>query len=185
MSEPIRIEAPLTDDVVKKLKIGTEVLLSGVIYTARDTAHQRFVDMLAAGKPLPFDLKGSIIFYVGPSPAKPGKVIGAAGPTTSYRMDPFAPTLMKNGLKGMIGKGQRNKGVIDAMKEHVCVYFGATGGAAALIAKSIVEAQVIAFEELGAEAVTKLRVKDMPLIVANDCYGGDLYAEGCKKWARP
>jgi len=184
MSEHIKIETPLTDEVIKKLKIGMEVFISGTIYTARDAAHQKLVDLISAGKPLPFDLKGSTIYYVGPSPAKPGQVIGAAGPTTSYRMDPFVETLMKNGMKGMIGKGERNQDVINALKKYVGVYFGATGGAAALLAKSITEAKVIAFEELGAEAIAMYKVKDMPLIVINDCYGNDLYSEGQKKWAQ-
>lgn len=185
MSEKMKITTPLTDDVIRKLKSGMEVLLSGVIFTARDAAHQKLTDLLAQGKPLPFDIKGAVIFYVGPSPAKPGQVVGAAGPTSSYRMDPFVPTLMKQGMKGMIGKGERNKAVVDALKEHTGVYFGATGGAAALAAKSITEAKVIAFEELGAEAVARYTVKDMPLIVINDCYGNDLYADGLKKWALP
>ncbi|OIP24967.1 fumarate hydratase [bacterium CG2_30_54_10] len=179
-----KVEAPLTDEAIKKLKIGDEVLLSGYIYTARDNAHQKLVDLIAAGKPLPFDLKGSVIYYVGPSPAKPGNPIGAAGPTTSYRMDSFVRTLMKLGLKGMIGKGVQNKEVIDALKEFTGVYFGATGGAAALLCKTVVENHPIAFEELGAEAITRLKVVDMPLIVINDCYGGDQYIEGQKKWAR-
>lgn len=184
MSDIIRIETPLTDDVVKQLRIGMEVYLSGAIYTARDAAHQKLVDLIAVGKPLPFDLKGSVIYYVGPSPAKPGQVIGAAGPTTSGRMDPFVDTLMQHGMKGMIGKGKRKPMVIDALKKHTGVYFGATGGAAALIAKSIYENKTLAFEELGAEAVARYMVKDLPLIVINDCYGNDLYAEGIARWAR-
>ncbi len=180
----IKVETPLTDNVIKELKIGDEISLSGIIYTARDAAHQKLVDMMAEGKDLPFDPKGSVIFYVGPSPAKPGQVIGAAGPTTSYRMDPFVPKMLEVGMKGMIGKGSRGEEVLKGLKEYTAVYFGATGGAAALLAKSIVECEVIAFDELGPEAVRKLTVKDMPLIVINDCNGNDLYVEGRKEWAQ-
>jgi len=178
----IKLTAPLTDDKIKDLKIGDEILLSGTIYTARDSAHQKLVDLLKEKKDLPFDPNGSVIFYVGPSPAKPGQVIGAAGPTTSYRMDSLVNTLLKVGMKGMIGKGPRSQEVIDGMKKYCGVYFGATGGAAALLSKSIVKAEVIAFDELGPEAIRKLEVKDMPLIVINDCKGNDLYVEGQKKW---
>lgn len=180
----IKIETPLIDEVIKKLEIGMQVLLSGIVYTARDAAHQKLVDLLSDNMPLPFKPEGSVIYYVGPSPAKPGNVIGAAGPTTSYRMDPFAPQLLEAGIKGMIGKGARSKEVIASMKKNAAVYFGATGGAAALISKSVVEAEIIAFEELGPEAVRRLKVKDMPLIVINDCNGNDLYIEGQKKWAQ-
>lgn len=180
----IKIQTPLTNDVIKQLKIGDEVFLSGIIYTARDAAHQKLVDLMAQGKELPFDAEGSVIYYVGPSPAKPGQVIGAAGPTTSYRMDPFVTRMMKAGMKGMIGKGSRGEEVISGLKEYTGVYFGATGGAAALLAKSIEECEVIAFDELGPEAVRRLVVKDMPLIVINDCRGNDLYVEGCKEWSR-
>lgn len=180
----IKIETPLTDEVIKNLKIGDRVLLSGIIYTARDSAHQKLVDLLSNNTPLPFEPEGSVIYYVGPSPAKPGNIIGAAGPTTSYRMDPFTPQLLDAGVKGMIGKGQRSKEVIESMKKNIAVYFGATGGAAALISKSIIEAEVIAFKELGPEAVRRLKVKDMPLIVINDCYGNDLYKVGQEKFTR-
>jgi len=179
-----KIEAPLTEQMVKNLHSGDQVLLSGVIYTARDAAHRRLIELIEQGKPLPFDLNGSVIYYVGPSPAPPGFVIGAAGPTTSSRMDPYAPVLIEKGMKGMIGKGQRSEELIKIMKEKTAVYFGATGGAAALISKSIVEAQIIAFEDLGTEAVRRLVVKDMPLVVINDCYGNDLYKEGKLKWIR-
>ena len=179
----LNIPTPLTDEIIKKMKIGDQVLLSGTIFTARDAAHQKLSDLISEDKPLPFDLKGSVIYYVGPSPAKPGAVIGSAGPTTSYRMDPYAPLLLAKGLKAMIGKGQRSKEVIQACKEHAAVYFGATGGAAALLSKSIQHSEVIAFDQLGPEAIRKLTVKDMPLIVINDCYGCDLYAESRKKWA--
>lgn len=179
-----RIETPLNDEVIKGLRIGTQVLLSGTVYTARDAAHKRIIDLIAKNEPLPFNLQGSVIYYAGPSPARPGHVIGAAGPTTSGRMDPYTPILLKRGVKGMIGKGSRSAEVIQSVKEYCTVYFGATGGAAALISKSIVEAEVIAFDDLGTEAVRKLTVKDIPLIVINDCYGNDLYIEGQRKWAR-
>ena len=176
------LTTPLNEDKVKDLKIGDEIFLSGTIYTARDAAHKKLVDLLKENKKLPFDVEGSIIYYVGPSPAQPGQAIGAAGPTTSYRMDPFVEDLLLVGMKGMIGKGARSKNVIDGLKKHCAVYFGATGGAAALISKTITKAEVIAFDELGPEAVRRIEVKDMPLIVINDCKGNDLYMEGRKKW---
>lgn len=182
MSE-LHVEPPLTDDIVKEMKIGTQVFLSGTVYTARDAAHKKLVELISDGGSLPFELRGSIIYYVGPSPAKPGYVIGAAGPTTSYRMDPYAPLLLDNGVKAMIGKGMRSQEVVQSMMKNVAVYLGATGGAAALISKSILEAEVIAFEDLGTEAVRRLKVKEMPLIVINDCYGNDLYKQGQKEWA--
>jgi fumarate hydratase subunit beta len=184
MGEAIRLTTPLKNEDVEKLRIGDRVLLSGVIYTARDAAHKRLVQLLHSGEPLPFDLQGQVIYYVGPSPAKPGKPIGAAGPTTSYRMDAYAPELIANGLKGMVGKGARNQTVRDAMQEHKAVYFAAIGGAGALIARSILSAEVIAYPELGPEAIRRLEVKDFPVIVANDVVGGDLYTEGVKAYAR-
>jgi fumarate hydratase subunit beta len=180
----IKLNAPLKEADILKLKIGDQVLLSGVIYTARDAAHQKLIDLLKAGKELPFDPEGSVIFYVGPSPAKPGQVIGAAGPTTSYRMDPFVIDLLKTGMKGMIGKGPRSQAVKDGLVEYTGVYFGATGGAAALLAKSIIEAEVIAFPELGPEAVRRLVIRNMPLIVVNDCLGEDLYEKGLKEYKK-
>ena len=179
----VKLTTPLTEEKIKNLKIGDEVLLSGIIYTARDAAHQKLVDLISEEKKLPFDPVGSVIFYVGPSPAKPGQVIGAAGPTTSYRMDPFVPQMFEAGMRGMIGKGPRSKEVIEAIVKYCGVYFGATGGAAALLSKSIKEAEVIAFPELGPEAVRRLRVENMPLIVINDCRGNDLYQEGVQKWS--
>lgn len=179
-----KVQAPLTTETVKRLKAGDRVLLSGVIYTARDAAHKRLVDLIGKGKQLPFNPEGGVIYYVGPSPAPPGHVIGAAGPTTSCRMDGYTPLLLKHGVKGMIGKGQRSDEVKRAMQEYTAVYFGATGGAAALISRSIVEAEVIAFDDLGTEAVRRLVVKKMPLVVINDCYGKDLYIEGKRKWSR-
>jgi fumarate hydratase subunit beta len=156
--------------------------LNGIIYTARDAAHKRIVEALEKGKPLPFELKGQTIYYMGPTPARPGQVIGSAGPTSSYRMDIYAPRLMEEGLKGMIGKGQRTQAVLDAMKKYKAVYFAAIGGTGALIAKSIKKADIIAYEELGAEAVRKLEVENFTVTVINDIYGGDLYQQGKAKY---
>ncbi|MFO7789471.1 MAG: Fe-S-containing hydro-lyase [Bacteroidales bacterium] len=178
----VNLETPLTDEKVKNLQIGDEVSLSGIIYTARDAAHKKLVDLIHNGHELPFDVQGSVIYYVGPTPAQPGQAIGAAGPTTSYRMDPFVEDMLKAGMKGMIGKGARSKPVIESLKKYTGVYFGATGGAAALISKCIKKAEVIAFDELGPEAVRRLEVKDMPLVVINDSTGKDLYNEGRKAW---
>lgn len=172
------LNTPLKDEDIIKLKAGDKVKLSGTIYTARDLAHGRLVKLIDENKELPFELDGQVIYYVGPSPAKEGKVIGSAGPTTSYRMDPYAPLLLQHGLKGMIGKGQRSEEVRKAICDYKGVYFGAVGGAAALIARCIKECEVIAYDDLGAEAVRKLRVEDFPLIVVNDIYGGDLYKIG-------
>ncbi len=184
MEDAIRIRTPLTDEVVEKLKIGDKVLISGVIYTGRDAAHKRLADLIHRGQDLPVDVKGQIIYYVGPTPAKPGYAIGSAGPTTSYRMDPYAPLLIARGLKGMIGKGSRGKEVIEAMKTYKAVYFGATGGAAALISKRIRRSEVVAYDDLGAEAIRKLEVEDFPAIVVNDIHGNDLYEEGRKKYRK-
>ncbi len=176
------IESPLTEELIRTLRIGDAVLLSGIIYTARDMAHARLMDMIKSGDKLPFDAEGSVIYYVGPSPAPPGRIIGSAGPTTSYRMDTFVPEMFETGMKGMIGKGPRSGDVKRLIVEKCGIYFGATGGAAALISKSIVESEIIAFPEFGTEALRKLKVKDMPLIVINDSYGGDLYIEGVAKY---
>ncbi|NPA55237.1 MAG: Fe-S-containing hydro-lyase [Epsilonproteobacteria bacterium] len=184
MMAEYKMTTPLTDEDVEKLKIGDIVYLSGTIYTARDAAHKRLVDLINEGKELPFDLKGSVIYFVGPTPPKPGEPIGSAGPTTSYRMDSYSPILIKHGQKGMIGKGKRSEEVKEACKKYKAVYFGATGGAGALIAKRIKKAEVIAYPELGPEAIRKLEVEDFPVTVVNDCYGGDLYEEGRKKWAK-
>jgi fumarate hydratase subunit beta len=184
MAKTVKLTPPLTDQDVLQLSIGDMVLVSGVIYTARDAAHKRLVEMLAAGTPLPMDLRGQIMYYVGPSPARPGRVIGAAGPTTSYRMDSYTPTLIRLGLKAMIGKGKRSAEVIEAMKEHKAVYLGATGGAGALISQRIMTAEVIAFPELGPEAVHRLEVEDFPTIVINDCQGRDLYEQGVRQYRR-
>ena len=176
------LRTPLTDADVEKLKIGDSVRLSGVIYTARDAAHKRMIEGLDKGEPLPFDIRGSLVYYVGPSPTMPGRVIGSAGPTTAYRMDPYAPRLMEIGMKGMIAKGKRSDAVKEAMKKHKVVYLGATGGAAALIAKCVKKCDVIAYEDLGPEAVRRLEVEEMPLVVVTDCHGGDLYIEGRKQY---
>ncbi|HEX9077605.1 MAG TPA: Fe-S-containing hydro-lyase [Anaerolineae bacterium] len=180
----MKLTTPLTDEVVEKLHAGDRIELTGTIYVARDAAHKRMVDALDRGEKLPVDVHGQIVYYMGPSPTKPGKVIGSAGPTTSGRMDRYAPRLMAEGLKGMIGKGLRLPPVKDAMKQYKAVYFAATGGAAALIAQRIKKAQVIAYEELGAEALQRLEVEDFPVIVVNDIYGGDAYEDGKKEWAR-
>jgi len=184
MEQAIRLTTPLTSADVEKLRIGDRVILTGVIFTARDAAHKRLIQLLETGESLPFDLQGQVIYYVGPSPAKPGRPIGAAGPTTSYRMDAYAPELISRGLKGMIGKGARNQAVKDAMQQHKAVYFAAIGGAGALMAQSILSAEVIAYPELGPEAIRRLEVKDFPVIVVNDTHGGDLYVEGVKTYAR-
>jgi fumarate hydratase subunit beta len=182
MSKPLRLKTPLNDEDVEKLKIGDRVLINGIIYTGRDAAHKRLFDLLKEGKALPFDMKGQIIYYVGPTPAKPGQVLGSAGPTTSYRMDAYSPALLEKGLKGMIGKGMRSEAVKEAMKKFKAVYFAATGGAGALLAKRVKKAEVVAYEDLGPEAIRKLEVEDLPVIVVNDVRGGDLYIEGEKKY---
>lgn len=173
-----RVFTPLNEEVIMDLKAGDSILLSGVVYTARDAAHKRLIEALEENKELPLPIKDQVIYYVGPSPAKENQVIGSAGPTTSYRMDPYAPKLLDLGLKAMIGKGARNEEVIDAIKRNKAVYLGAIGGAAALIAKSIEKSEVIAYDDLGAEAIRKLEVKDMPLIVVIDCKGNNLYNIG-------
>ncbi len=178
------LKLPITEDVIKDLRAGDSLSLSGTLYVARDAAHKRMVAALDEGQPLPFDIKGQTIYYMGPSPAPPGKVIGAAGPTTSGRMDGYAPRLMAAGLKGMIGKGVRSEAVKEAMKKYGAVYLGAVGGAGALLSRSIIKSEVIAYGELGPEAVLKIEVKDFPATVINDIYGGDLYIEGKKKYQR-
>ena len=180
-----KINTPLTEQVARTLKMGDEVLITGVILTGRDAAHKRLTDALDKDGKTPIDLEGQIIYYVGPSPAKPGNAVGSAGPTTSYRMDAYSPQLIrKSGLKGMIGKGPRNQEVKDAMKEKGCVYFAATGGAAALIARTITKSTPALYEELGPEAVNKYEVVDFPVVVATDCEGNDLYDEGPKKYKK-
>ncbi len=184
MSDPIRLKTPLSDEDAERLKIGDQVLINGIIYTGRDAAHKRLSDLLKEGKNLPFDVKGQIIYYVGPTPAKPGQAFGSAGPTTSYRMDAYAPSLMERGLKGMIGKGMRSDAVKEAMKKCKAVYFAATGGAGALLAKRVKKAVVVAYEDLGPEAIRKLEVENLPVIVVNDVRGNDLYIEGKKKYRK-
>lgn len=176
------IETPLSDEVIASLRTGDEVLLSGIVYTARDAAHKRLVALLKKDEPLPFPLQGNVIYYVGPAPAPPGRPIGAAGPTTSSRMDPYAPFLLEKGLKGMIGKGKRGANVIEAIKKFKGIYFVATGGAGALLSACIKEARVIAYPELGAEAIYELKVENLPLFVANDIYGNDIYDIGKKEY---
>lgn len=184
MSSPIRLTTPLLDKDVENLKIGDHILINGILYTARDAAHKRMIDQLDRGVNLPFDIRGHVIYYVGPSPARPGYPIGAAGPTTSYRMDAYSLRLMELGLKGMIGKGMRAREVIDAMKKYRSVYMAAVGGAGALLSKCIKKAEVIAFEDLGPEAIRRLEVEDFPVIVVNDIRGNDLYEEGSKRYRR-
>ena len=174
----INLKAPVEEQQLKKLKSGDEVLITGVIYTGRDAAHKRMIELIGKGEPLPFDVKGQILYYVGPCPAPPGKVIGSAGPTTSGRMDAYAPKFIELGLSGMIGKGTRDDRVIDAIKRFGAVYFGATGGTAALIALCIKKAEIIAFEDLGTEAIRRLEVENLPCIVIIDSKGNDLYKAG-------
>ena len=183
MAEVIKLTTPLTNEEVEKLKVGDSVSITGVLFTGRDAAHKRLTDLLAENKELPVDFAGQLIYYVGPSPAREGLPIGSAGPTTSYRMDPYAPALISGvGLKGMIGKGEMGPEVVAAMQKHKAVYLAAVGGAAALIAKSIKKAEVVAYDDLGAEAIRKLEVEDFPAIVAQDCHGGNIYNEGRKKY---
>lgn len=178
MPKIVNVQTPLTLEKAKQLKAGDNVRISGVLYTARDAAHKRLVEMLESGKELPFDIKDSIVYYVGPAPAPPGKVIGSAGPTTSYRMDPYTEALMRIGLRGMIGKGNRAQAIIDGCKNYGAIYFAAVGGAAALIAKTIKKAEVIAFDDLGPEAIRRLEVEDFPAVVVYDSFGNDFTKKG-------
>jgi len=177
-----KVTLPLTEETLESLKSGDNLLLSGVLYVARDAAHRRMIETLDRGEPLPFDIKGQTLYYMGPSPAPPGRVIGSAGPTTSTRMDAYTPRLLAAGLKGMIGKGVRSPEVKGALKKHKAVYLAAVGGAGALISKTIIKSEVVAYPDLGPEAVLNLEVKDFPAVVINDIYGGDLYVEGKKKY---
>ena len=172
------IKLPLDKQTIMSLKSGDMCYLSGIIYTARDAAHKRLTELVDEGKDLPFDIRGACIYYAGPSPARPGEVTGSIGPTTSYRMDAYAPKLIRLGLGGMIGKGMRSQEVRQAMKEEGAVYFGAIGGCGALISKCVVESEIVCYEDLGAEAVRRLRVKDFPVTVIMDAYGGNLYETG-------
>ena len=180
---PKNIKSPIDPQILEELKSGDQVLITGVLYVARDAAHKRLVEAVDRGEKLPFDIEGQTVYYMGPSPAKPGGVIGAAGPTTSGRMDIYAPRLMEIGLKGMIGKGARTQPVLDAIKKYKAVYFAGLGGAGALISKCIKKAEVIAYDDLGAEALRRIEVVDFPATVINDTHGGNLYEEGKAKYA--
>lgn len=180
----IKLSTPLTYEKIKDLKAGNSILLSGIIYSARDAAHKRLIELLEEGKELPIDVRDAVIYYVGPTPAKEGQVIGSAGPTTSYRMDDYSPQLLDLGLKAMIGKGARNEDVVNSIIKNKVVYLGAIGGAAALISKSIVASEIIAYEDLGAEAIRKMEVKDMPLTVIIDSEGNNLYKIGQEEYLR-
>ncbi len=183
MNKIIKLSPPLIDDVIAGLKAGDRVVISGVIYTARDMAHKNMVEGLKKGEPMPFDLKGQVLYYTGPTPAPPGRPIGSAGPTTSYRMDKYTPDLLAQGLKAMIGKGPRGAEVKEAIRKQKAVYLAAIGGAGALISKAIKKAEVIAYPELGTEAVMRLEVEDFPAIVVNDVHGGDLYQLGVAEYS--
>jgi fumarate hydratase subunit beta len=180
----MNLTTPLTDDVIEQLRAGDKVSITGTIYVGRDAAHKRLVAALDAGQSLPFDPHGQVIYYMGPSPAKPGDPIGSAGPTTSGRMDAYTPRMLEAGLKGMVGKGNRTQAVRDAIRKYKAVYMAATGGAGALIAKSIKKSEIVAYPELGAEALLRLEVVDFPAIVVNDIYGGDAYEDGVKQYNR-
>ena len=177
-----KIQTPMTREVARELRAGDSCLISGVIYTARDAAHKRLCELVAQGKELPLDIKDATIYFVGPTPAKPGQAIGSAGPTTSYRMDAYSPTLISIGQTGMIGKGKRSAEVVNAMKEHGAVYFGAIGGCGALLSKCIKKAEIIAYEDLGAEAIRRLEVEDFPVVVIIDSEGNNLYETGRKEY---
>ncbi len=180
----IRIQTPLTKEIVEQLKCGDQVLLTGTLYTSRDAGHKRMIEQIKNNQPLPFPIQESILYYVGPAPAREGEVIGSAGPTTSYRMDEFTPTLLELGLTGMIGKGNRNQDVVDSMIKNKAIYFGAVGGAAALLANCIKKSEVIAYEDLGPEALRKLYVEDFPVTVVIDSKGDNLYKIAKEKYVR-
>ena len=179
------VTTPISPEQAKAIRAGDEVYITGTIYTARDAAHKRMVEDLEAGRPLPFDPEGAVIYYVGPTPPKPGQAIGSAGPTTSYRMDKYTPTMLKLGVKAVIGKGYRGPEVKAALVENGALYLAATGGAGALLAKRIEAAEVIAYEDLGPEAIRKLTVKEFPAICINDAHGGDQYRDGQSEWVAP
>jgi fumarate hydratase subunit beta len=178
------VAPPLSDDDVLALKAGDRVRITGVMYTARDAAHARLLPLIDAGKPLPIDVRGQIIYYTGPSPARPGHVVGSIGPTTGGRMDTFTPKLLALGLKGTLGKGARSQPVKDALRQYKGVYFGAIGGAGAVLSAFVKKVEVVAYEDLGTEAIRRLEVSGFPAIVVNDCHGGDLYQDGMKAYAR-
>jgi fumarate hydratase subunit beta len=182
--EPINLTAPFSAQDVEPLKAGDVVRLSGVLFTARDAAHARMAEAIESGEPLPFDPEGQVVYFTGPAPARPGHALGPAGPTTASRMDSYSPLLIERGLKGMVGKGLRSEGVKRAMREHGCVYFGAVEGTAALLARCVTEVELVAYEDLGAEAIRRLVVEDFPVVVVNDLHGGDLYIEGRERWRR-
>lgn len=182
--EPVHLTTPLTDEAVARLKAGDLVLISGVLYTARDAAHERLHRMLHRGDPLPVDLPGQVIYYCGPTPARPGRPIGSAGPTTATRMDGYTPALLAHGIKGMIGKGRRGQEVREALRRHRCVYFGAVEGTAALLGRRVQSAEVVAFPDLGPEAIHRFVVDQFPVVVVNDVYGNDLYELGPRQYAR-
>ncbi|BCJ86389.1 Fe-S-containing hydro-lyase [Effusibacillus dendaii] len=177
-----QITTPLTEETISTLRAGDRVLISGTVYTARDAAHKRMIELLERGEKLPIDIQGQTIYYVGPTPAKPGQVIGSAGPTTSGRMDKYAPTLLDLGLKGMIGKGYRNQEVKDSIVKNKAVYFAAVGGSGALLARAIKSQEIVAYEDLGPEAIRRLTIENFPAVVINDMYGNDLYMEGKEKY---
>ncbi|MGV3724094.1 MAG: Fe-S-containing hydro-lyase [Actinomycetota bacterium] len=182
MSEPIRISTPLTVEVVEKLRAGDRVLISGDLITARDAAHKRMVETLRRGEPLPVDLEGQIVYYTGPSPAREGHIIGAAGPTTAIRMDAYSEELMQHGMRGMIGKGYRSPKCVEAIQKHRCVYFAAVGGLGALLSQRIKNVEILAYEDLGTEAIRRMRVEDFPVVVVNDVCGNDYYREAPAAW---
>ena len=181
-AEPINLTAPFSTRDVEPLKAGDVVRLSGVLFTARDAAHARMAEAIESGGPLPFDPEGQVVYFTGPAPARPGHALGPAGPTTASRMDSYSPLLIERGLKGMVGKGLRSDKVKRAMREHGCVYFGAVEGTAALLARCVTEVELVAYEDLGAEAIRRLVVEDFPVVVVNDLHGGDLYIEGRQRW---
>ena len=183
-AEPINLTAPFSTRDVEPLKAGDVVRLSGVLFTARDAAHARMAEAIESGGPLPFDPEGQVVYFTGPAPARPGHALGPAGPTTASRMDSYSPLLIERGLKGMVGKGLRSDKGKRAMREHGCVYFGAVEGTAALLARCVTEVELVAYEDLGAEAIRRLVVEDFPVVVVNDLHGGDLYIEGRKRWRR-
>jgi fumarate hydratase subunit beta len=180
----IDVRLPLTDEIIEKLHAGDHVRLTGIIYTARDAAHKRLIEALDKGDPLPVDIRGQVIYYVGPTPARPGRVIGAAGPTTSMRLNPYTPRLLEHGLKGVIGKGGRDRAVREAFKRRKAVYFLAVGGTGALLSKRVKSAEVVAYEDLGTEAIRRLEVEDFPAVVVNDMYGDDLLEQGKARYQR-
>jgi fumarate hydratase subunit beta len=182
--QPVRLETPLGARDVEPLESGDLVRLYGIVYTARDAAHARMKEAIENGEPLPFDPGGQVVYFTGPAPARPGSALGPAGPTTASRMDPYSPLLIERGLRGMVGKGARSEEVLKRMREHGCVYFGAVEGTAALLADRVKEAEVVAYEDLGPEAVRRLVVHDFPVVVVNDLHGGDLYREGRERWRR-